>query len=56
MGIFHKPQPDEPEPPRENEVLAQPATVETCAADYAHRVGLPQPHQSATRHTWGRNR
>lgn len=55
MGHADTPEPQEFETPRENTVLAQPATVEACADDYAQRVGLPQPHQSATRHTWGRH-
>lgn len=51
MGLFSR---TEPEPPRENAVAGEPATPEACARDYEQRVALPQPHQSATRHTWGR--
>ena len=51
MSLFSR---TDPEAPRENTVAAEPATVEACAADYEQRVALPQPHQSATRHTWGR--
>lgn len=46
----------QPEPPRENTVAAEPATVEACADDYAQRATTHNPGQyTATRHTWGRN-
>jgi hypothetical protein len=46
-----------PEPPQPSTVVAEPATAENCAADYAERNGTTAPHPSsfdAAPHTHGR--